>query len=180
MVGRCQYSGRCHISEKVQQQSNYKSLASRSKMVGYLEKLGMTWFVQILSIDFFAFATIKNVKWFKFQIGSSFATVPVLDWNSQQTWGTNINNHNWFYLFIIEEIEWISCYLLRCWVCVQFRGFSRSIIPWLSHMIAMKPVDHYGFQLQYSTHVFKGPTTGFVLTYTISDIATDTEGYIGY
>lgn len=32
----------------------------------------------------------------------------------------------------------------------------------------------------YASHVFKGPTTGFVYTYTISDVATDTEGYVGY
>jgi len=48
---------------------------------------------------------------------------------------------------------------------------SRSL--WLS-------IAAYCGKDQYSTHVFKGPTTGFVLTYTISDIATDTEGYIGY
>jgi hypothetical protein len=32
----------------------------------------------------------------------------------------------------------------------------------------------------YASHVFKGPTTGFVYTSTISDIATDTEGFVGY
>lgn len=32
----------------------------------------------------------------------------------------------------------------------------------------------------YKSHVFQGPTTGFVVTAPISDIATDTEGYVGY
>lgn len=32
----------------------------------------------------------------------------------------------------------------------------------------------------YKSHVFKGPTTGFVVTSVISDTATDTEGYVGY
>jgi hypothetical protein len=30
------------------------------------------------------------------------------------------------------------------------------------------------------SHTFKGLTTGFVVTYTINDLLTDTEGYIGY
>jgi hypothetical protein len=30
------------------------------------------------------------------------------------------------------------------------------------------------------SHTFKGPTTGFVVTYTINDLLTDTVGYIGY
>ena len=33
---------------------------------------------------------------------------------------------------------------------------------------------------KYESHVFKGPTTGFVVTSIISDTATDTEGFIGY
>lgn len=32
----------------------------------------------------------------------------------------------------------------------------------------------------YKTHTFKGPTTGFVVTYVISHDADDTQGYIGY
>lgn len=32
----------------------------------------------------------------------------------------------------------------------------------------------------YKTHSFKGPTAGFVVTYVIYDVGTDTEGYIGY
>jgi len=32
----------------------------------------------------------------------------------------------------------------------------------------------------YSSHVFKGPTAGFVWTKTITDAASDTEGYVGY
>lgn len=32
----------------------------------------------------------------------------------------------------------------------------------------------------YATHVFKGPTTGFVVTKTIYDAKVDTQGYIGY
>jgi hypothetical protein len=32
----------------------------------------------------------------------------------------------------------------------------------------------------YKSHVFKGPTTGFVLTTVISDVSTDTEGFVGY
>lgn len=32
----------------------------------------------------------------------------------------------------------------------------------------------------YKTHVFKGPTAGFVVTSVVSDTASDTEGYIGY
>lgn len=31
----------------------------------------------------------------------------------------------------------------------------------------------------YMTHVFKGPTTGFVVKYVIYDAATDTQGYVG-
>jgi hypothetical protein len=33
---------------------------------------------------------------------------------------------------------------------------------------------------QYKSHTFKGPTTGFVVTYVVSDPPTDTEGYVGY
>lgn len=32
----------------------------------------------------------------------------------------------------------------------------------------------------YQTHTFKGPTSGFVVTYVIYDSLTDTQGYIGY
>ena len=32
----------------------------------------------------------------------------------------------------------------------------------------------------YMTHTFKGPSTGFVVTYVIYDSKSDTEGYIGY
>ena len=32
----------------------------------------------------------------------------------------------------------------------------------------------------YKTHTFKGPTTGFVVTYVISDTNSDTQGYVGY
>eukprot|EP01039_Chlorochromonas_danica_P000230 gene231-248_t len=32
----------------------------------------------------------------------------------------------------------------------------------------------------YASHVFKGPTSGFVYTATISDTSDDTQGYVGY
>lgn len=32
----------------------------------------------------------------------------------------------------------------------------------------------------YKSHVFQGPTKGFIVTSVISDMGTDTDGYIGY
>lgn len=32
----------------------------------------------------------------------------------------------------------------------------------------------------YKSHVFQGPTTGFIVTAPIEDVRTDTEGYVGY
>ncbi|RYH30617.1 hypothetical protein EON65_04615 [archaeon] len=33
---------------------------------------------------------------------------------------------------------------------------------------------------EYATHTFKGPTTGFVVTKTITHSPDDTQGYVGY
>jgi len=54
---------------------NHLQIGTRWLGVGYLAELGKTWYAQILSnAFFFAFETLKNVKWFEFQICLQFCT----------------------------------------------------------------------------------------------------------
>eukprot|EP01036_Dinobryon_divergens_P035367 gene35367-45810_t len=56
------------------------------------------------------------------------------------------------------------------------KGFSTTQVNtslWLS-------AAAYCGSSSYKSHVFKGPTTGFVVTAIIEDLSTDTEGFIGY
>lgn len=76
----------------------------------------------------------------------------------------------------------VVCVLLACLANAQYNSTvalgaydtnQAQISLWLS-------AAAYCGKSAYKTHVFKGPTTGFVLTDIISDVNTDTEGYVGY
>lgn len=74
----------------------------------------------------------------------------------------------------------VICALLSSFSYAQFNSTlgaydnnQAQIALWLS-------AAAYCGKSAYKTHVFKGPTTGFVVTDIISDTASDTEGYVGY
>lgn len=66
---------------------------------------------------------------------------------------------------------------------VQAQQFNTSI-PAYDNNQALKSLwlsaAAYCGKDAFKSHVFKGPTSGFVYTNTISDLVTDTQGYVGY
>jgi hypothetical protein len=73
--------------------------------------------------------------------------------------------------------------LLLAFVVASFAQYNETLSAWDNNQAQISlwlSAAAYCGKSAYKTHTFKGPTTGFVVTYIIYDSATDTQGYIGY